>query len=63
MVNKFENQDRGEFLHTTIPSPRCLGAIDQTYQSHKGNRAFADLRYGKEDSISPGTLIFAATKG
>ena len=29
----------------------------------KGNRAFADLRYGKEDDISPSTLIFAATKG
>ena len=30
---------------------------------YKGNRAIADLRYGKEDSISPSTLIFAATKG
>ena len=29
----------------------------------KGNCAFADLRYGKEDSISPSTQIFAATKG
>ena len=29
----------------------------------KGNRAFADLRYVEEDSISPSTLIFAATKG
>ena len=29
----------------------------------KGNRAFADLRYEKEDSISPSTIIFAATKG
>ena len=29
----------------------------------KGNRAIADLRYAKEDSISPSTLIFAATKG
>ena len=29
----------------------------------KGSRAFADLRYGKEDSISPSTLIFAAAKG
>ena len=24
----------------------------------KGNRAFADLRYGEEDSISPITQIF-----
>ena len=30
---------------------------------NKGNRAFPDLRYGREDSISPSTLIFAATKG
>ena len=30
---------------------------------HKGNRAFADLRYEEEDSISPSTLIFAAIKG
>ena len=29
----------------------------------KGNRAFADLRYGKEDSISHVALNFAATKG
>ena len=29
----------------------------------KGNRAIADLRYEEEDSISPGTLIFPATKG
>ena len=29
----------------------------------KGNRAFADLRCGKEDSISPSTLIVAAAKG
>ena len=29
----------------------------------KGNRGFADLRYGEEDSISPSTLIFPATKG
>ena len=29
----------------------------------KGNRAIADLRYVKEDSISPTTLIFAAAKG
>ena len=29
----------------------------------KGNRAFADLRYGEEDRISPSTLMFANTKG
>ena len=29
----------------------------------KGNRALADLRYGKEDSISPSTLMFAAIQG
>ena len=33
------------------------------YQGLKGNRAFADLRYGRKDSISPNTLIFPATKG
>ena len=33
------------------------------HSSCKGNRAFADLRYGEEDSISPSTLIFPATKG
>ena len=35
----------------------------QKKMGHKGNRAFADLRYGEEDSISPNTQIFAATKG
>ena len=29
----------------------------------KGNRAFADLRYGEEVIISPSTLIVHATKG
>ena len=28
----------------------------------KGNRGFADLRYGEEDSISPSTQIFPTTK-
>ena len=41
--------------------PAFTGQKEDTYR--KGNRAFADLRYGKEDSISPSTLIFAATKG
>ena len=30
---------------------------------YKGNRAFADLRCGEEDSISPSTHTFAATNG
>ena len=30
---------------------------------HKGNRAFADLRCGEEDSISPSTHNFVAKKG
>ena len=30
---------------------------------YKGNHNFTDLRYGGKDSISPSTLIFAATKG
>ena len=34
--------------------PNTLAFID------KGNRTIADLRYGKEDIISPSTLIFAA---
>ena len=29
----------------------------------KGNSAFADLRYGEEESISPSTLYVATTKG
>ena len=29
----------------------------------KGNRALADLRYGKEDSISPSRPSFAVAKG
>ena len=29
----------------------------------KGNRAFADFRYGEEDNTSLSTLIFTATKG
>ena len=32
-------------------------------QHAKGNRAFADLIYEEEDSISLSTHIFAATKG
>ena len=32
-------------------------------QAYKRNRAFADLRYEDEDSISPSTLVFPATKG
>ena len=35
----------------------CIGSFD------KGNRGFADIRYGEEDSISPIILIFAAVKG
>ena len=31
--------------------------------SYKRNRAFADFRFGKEDSISPRTLHFATEKG
>ena len=46
--------------------PSLLATLT-TYQKKmfgaKGNRAFADLRYGEEDSISPSTLIVAATKG
>jgi hypothetical protein len=33
------------------------------FQTFARNRAIADLRYWKEDSSSPSTLIFAATKG
>ena len=29
----------------------------------RGSRAFADLRYGEEDSISISTLIIPVTKG
>ena len=32
-------------------------------QCYKGNRAFADLRYEEEDTISPSTLVVVATKG
>ena len=35
----------------------------RTLELVKGNRAFADLRYGEEDGISPSTLMFANTKG
>ena len=31
-------------------------------RSNKGNRAIADLRYAKDDGISPSILIYAATK-
>ena len=34
-----------------------------SYNEIMGNRAFADLRYGKKYSISLGTTFFAATKG
>ena len=37
---------------------------DQTIPvTTKGNHAFADLRYGEEDTISYSTLIYPATKG
>ena len=34
----------------------------QCFTLHKGNRAFADLRYGEEDSLSPSTLFVADTQ-
>ena len=37
--------------------------VHQCAPSFKGNRAFADLRYGEEDSISPCTLICDDIKG
>ena len=37
--------------------------IDRLKVFHKGNHAFADLRYGEQDSISPNSFIFSATKG
>ena len=37
--------------------------IGEPKLDRKGNRAFADLRYGEEDTSSPSTQIFAATKG
>ena len=36
---------------------------DNVVKARKGNRAFADLRYGEEDSIGPSTLVFPTTKG
>ena len=36
-------------------------AFSVTYS--KGHPLSVDLRYGEEDSISPSTLFFAATKG
>ena len=41
----------------------CFDYIWLHRQVVKGNRAFADLQYGEEDSISPSTLSSAATKG
>ena len=37
--------------------------VMKSFALNKGNCAFADLRYGEEDSISPSTLFVAATKG
>ena len=33
------------------------------YEKLNGNRVFADLKYGEEDSISPNTLFFSCHKG
>ena len=40
-----------------------FNTLSQIESCAKGNRAFADLSYGEEDSIGPSTQIFAATKG
>ena len=46
--------------------PSCVACAKNQYiflRFCKGNRAFAELRYGEEDSISPITKFVAATKG
>ena len=37
-------------------------SLNGHFRALKGNRAFADLRYGEDNSISPSTLLFAVTK-
>ena len=54
-------------INEIINRPGVAGAVLQTqlgfiHSFIKGNRAFADLKYGEEDSISPSTQIFPAKK-
>ena len=44
-------------------SPLSPHWIEEFLYFSNRDRAFADLRYGEEDTISPSTLIFPATKG
>ena len=37
--------------------------LEHNLRYSNGNRAFADLGYGEEDSISPSTLISPTTRG
>ena len=48
------------------PNQKSMPHVFRAQQKNmvsKVSRAFADLRYGEEDSISPNTLTFPATKG
>ena len=62
--------DDGDYIRSKRPpaaasswSHHSLDPAFTGFDSCKGNRAFADLRYWEEDSISPTTLIFPGTKG
>ena len=48
-----------------VSLPRVIGIVSVCILSslQPCNCAFADLRYGEEDSTSPSTLICAATQG
>ena len=48
---------------TELHCPAMNSKALQFTKLTKGNRAIADLRYAKEDSTIPSTLIFAAAKG
>ena len=47
-----------------LDSVRCTALNNTTtLEFPKGNRAFADLKYGEENITSPRKLIFPARKG
>ena len=60
MSKGFQNEP---YIHGMVVSAEDYGIFGWDKYRYKGNGAFADLRYGEEDSISPSTLIFPATKG
>ena len=52
----------GSKCHAGTLKLRIANCIILEHLKNKGHPPSADLRYGRKDSISPSTLIFAAIK-